>query len=89
MPLPPSSLQGNPPLEGALRLAEEGGDQRWNRRRSSFLGGGELVVCTAQDNFFAQEEEREEEELVESPGVLQEGEEEVSCTTKPEMTFNL
>ena len=89
MPLPSSPLQGNPPLEGALHLAEEGGDQRWNRGRSPFLGGGELVVYTTQDNFFAQEEEREEEEMVESTGVFQEGEEEVSCTTKPEMTINL
>ena len=53
------------------------------------MGGGELVVYTTQDNFFAQEEEREEEEMVESTGVFQEGEEEVSCTTKPEMTINL
>ena len=48
-----------------------------------------MVVYTAQDNSFAQEEEREEEEMVESTGVFQEGEEVVSCTTKPEMTINL
>ena len=34
-------------------------------------------------------EKKEEEEMVESTGVFQEGEEEVSCTTKPDMTFNL
>ena len=83
MPLPPSPLQGNPPLEAALHLAEEGGDQRWNRRRSPFLGGGELVVYTTQDNSFSQEEEREEEEMVESPGVFQEGEE-IEMTTRSE-----
>ena len=78
MPLPPSSLQGNPPLEEAFSLAEERGDQRWNRRRSPLLGAGELVEYRTQDDSFVQEEMEEEERVESTPASAESEDEEVT-----------